>query len=262
MSIEHRESVQGLRRGFAVIRAFSADARELTIADVATRTGLPRAVARRYLFTLEELGCIVHSGASFKLTPRLLDLGFTYLSTVQVATLAQPFLEKVVAKLHESSSIGVLDGHDCVYVARVPAKRIMSINLAVGSRLPAHATSMGKVLLAYLPPERLEAYFASGPLQRLTKRTLCEEAKLRKALDDVRARGWALCDQETEVGVRAVAAPIFDRLHQVHAALNVGSHATRVPLKVLKHDYLPVVLEAARKMSRVLGANIDPRHAR
>jgi IclR family pca regulon transcriptional regulator len=262
MSVEHRESVQGLRRGFAVIKAFSADACELTIADVAIRTGLPRAVARRYLLTLEELGCIVHSGSSFKLTPRLLDLGFTYLSTVQVATFAQPFMEKVVARLHESSSIGVLDGQDCVYVARVPAKRIMSINLAVGSRLPAHATSMGKVLLAYLPPERLNEYFASGPLPRLTKHTLCEEGVLRKALDEIRARGWALCDQETEVGVRAVAAPIFDRLHQVQAALNVGSHASRVQLRTLKREYLPVVVDVARRISRVLGANLDQPHAR
>jgi IclR family pca regulon transcriptional regulator len=262
MSVEHRESVQGLRRGFAVIRAFSADARELTIADVAVRTGLPRAVARRYLFTLEELGCVVHSGSLFKLTPRLLDLGFTYLSTVQVANFAQPFMERVVTKLHESSSIGVLDGHDCVYVARVPAKRIMSINLAVGSRLPAHATSMGKVLLAYLAPDRLDAYFASGPLPRLTKKTICDEAALRKTLDDVRARGWALSDQETEVGVRAVAAPIFDRMHQVHAALNVGSQTSRVPMRTLTREYLPVVLDAAQTISRVLGANVEPRHVR
>jgi IclR family pca regulon transcriptional regulator len=256
--IEHRESVQGLRRGFAVIKAFSADARELTIADVAIRTGLPRAVARRYLFTLEELGCVVQSGSSFRLTPRLLDLGFTYLSTVQVAAYAQPFLEKVVAKLHDSSSIGVLDGKDCVYVARVTAKRIMTINLGVGSRLPAHATSMGKVLLAYLPAERLDEYFARGPLQQLTNYTLSDEGALRDALGEIRARGWALCDQETEIGVRAVAAPIFDRLHHVQAALNVGSHASRVHLRTLKRDYLPVVLDAAQKISRVLGANLDP----
>jgi IclR family pca regulon transcriptional regulator len=262
MPSAHRESVQGLRRGFAVIKAFSADARELTIADVAVRTGLPRAVARRYLFTLEELGCVVHTGTSFRLTPRLLDLGFTYLSTIPVATFAQPFLERVVAKLHESSSIGVLDGRDCVYVARIPAKRIMSINLAVGSRLPAHATSMGKVLLAHLPAERLDEYFAGGPLPRLTKHTLYEESSLRQELDRIRARGWALCDQETEVGVRAVAAPIFDRTHQVHAALNVGSHASRVQMRTLKRDYLPVVIDAARRISRVFGANIDTRHHR
>src|SRR5437016_3547587 len=142
MSAAHREYVQGLRRGFAVIRAFSADARALTIAEVTVRTGLPRAVARRYLFTLEELGCVVQSGSSFALTPQLLDLGFTYLSTIPVATVAHPFMEQIVDRLHDSSSVGVLDGRDCVYVARVPAKRIMSINLAVGSR-PRHVDGQG-----------------------------------------------------------------------------------------------------------------------
>jgi IclR family pca regulon transcriptional regulator len=258
MAVAHREFVQGLQRGFSIIKAFSADARELTIAEVAVRTGLPRAVARRYLFTLEELGCVVHSGSSFTLTPRLLDLGFTYLSTIPVADFAQPFMEKIVAKVHDSSSIGVLDGRDCVYVARVPAKRIMTINLVVGSRLPAHATSMGKMLLAHLPPASLDAYFAAGPLLPMTKHTICAEADLRRVLEDVRARGWALANEESELGVRAVSAPIFDRFHQVHAALNLGSHADRVPLKMLKKTYLPLVVDAAYKISRALGANIPP----
>jgi IclR family pca regulon transcriptional regulator len=249
-----REFVQGLERGFAVIKAFSAEAPALTIADVSARTGLTRAVARRYLLTLEQLGCVVHHGPQFRLTPRVLDLGFTYLGTLDVPAVAQPVMERVVDKLRESCSASVLDGHDCVYVARVAAKRIMSINLVVGSRLPAHATSMGKVLLAHLTPAELDAYFATAPLQRLTKRTICDETTLRRALREVRDRGWASADEESEDGVRTVAAPLFDRWRKVPAAINVSAHASRTSMKELKQSYLPVLLDAAAQISRALGA--------
>lgn len=249
-----REFVQGLERGFAVIKAFSGEAPALTITDVAARTGLTRAVARRYLLTLEELGCIVHHGSQFRLTPRILDLGFTYLGTIDVPGIAQPIMEKVVDKLRESCSVSVLDGHDCVYVARVAAKRIMSINLVVGSRLPAHATSMGKVLLAHLAPQELDAYFATAPLQRLTKRTICDETTLRRVLSGVKDRGWAFADQESEDGVRTVAAPLFDRSHKLRAAINVSAHAARTSMKELRQAYLPVLLDAAGQISRALGA--------
>src|SRR5690349_951245 len=151
-----REFVQGLERGFAVIRAFH-DQRSLTIAEVASRTALTRAVARRYLLTLQRLGYVGQYGNNFSLTPRILDLGFTFLSSLNVANIAPPFMEALVETLHESCSVGVLEGADVVYVARVAARRIMSINLVVGSRLPAHATSMGKVLLASLSPAGLDA---------------------------------------------------------------------------------------------------------
>jgi IclR family pca regulon transcriptional regulator len=252
-----REFVKGLQRGFSVIKAFSADSHALTIAEVAARTKLTRAVARRYLLTLEELGCVVQNGSHFKLTPRLLDLGFTYLSTLDVANFAHPFMEKVVEKLHESCSVSVLDGGDCVYVARVPAKRIMSINLVVGSRLPAHATSMGKVLLASLSPSELDLYFGHVTLHRLTKRTICDETTLRRVLKAVRERGWAEADQESEDGVRTVAGPILDRERHVTAAINVSGHAARVSMKELRRHYLPVVLDAARQISRALGAPLD-----
>lgn len=253
----HREYVQGLQRGFAVVKAFSADdGRHLTVADVAARTGLTRAVARRYLLTLQELGYVVHDGSHFTLTPRILDLGFTYLATVDVANIAQPFMERIVHTLRESCSIAVLDGRDAVYVARVAAKRIMSINLVVGSRLPAHATSMGKVLLAYLPPQQLDEFFAGGPLRRLTSRTIVDEQLLRQALDQVRARGWAFADQETEDGVRTVAVPLFGRNLRVEAAMNVSGHAARVPMKELRGRYLSVLGEAAAEISRALGAEV------
>lgn len=257
--VRRREYVQGLERGFAVVKAFSADGgRRLTVADVAGRTSLTRAVARRYLLTLQELGYVVHDGTHFALTPRILDLGFTYLATVDVANIAQPFMERIVHTLRESCSIAVLDGGEAVYVARVAAKRIMSINLVVGSRLPAHATSMGKVLLAYLAPAELDAYFAAGPRRRLTRRTIVDEPALRRALAQVRARGWAFADQESEDGVRTVAVPLFDRSMRVEAAMNVSGHASRVPMKELRGRYLPVLMEAATEISRALGAKVEP----
>lgn len=251
-----REFVQGLQRGFAVVKAFSADARHLTVAQVAGRTQLTRAVARRYLLTLKEMGYVVQHGGEFTLTPRILDLGFTYLSTIDVPNEALPFMHELAETLRESCSVAVLDGSDAVYVARVAAKRIMSINLVVGSRLPAHATSMGKVLLAYLPPAMLDAYFAIAPLQRLTSRTICDEETLRRALQQVRERAWAFADQESEDGVRTVAVPLFDVSMQVQAAMNVSGHASRVSMKELRTRYLPVLMEAAKKTSRALGAKL------
>jgi IclR family pca regulon transcriptional regulator len=248
------EFVQGLERGLAVVRSFSAEAPSLTITQVAERTGLTRAAARRYLRTLEVLGYVVQDADRFSLTPRLLDLGFTYLSTLDVTSVVQPFMEKVTDTLHESCSVSVLDDHDIVYIARRAAKRIMSINLAVGSRLPAHATSMGKVLLAYLPLGELDQYFESVERHALTANTIVTERALRKTLDEVREKGWAVADEESELGVRSAAAPLVGRDGEVHVAINVSAHAARVSLAQLQADYLPVLLEAARGISKVLGA--------
>jgi IclR family pca regulon transcriptional regulator len=253
-----REFVQGLQRGFAVIRAFGADSPNLTITDVAQSTGLTRAVARRYILTLMELGYIVQDGSWFALTPRILDLGFTYLSGVDVTKVGQPVMEQIAATLEESCSAAVLDGQDIVYVARVPAKRIMSVNLIVGSRLPAHATSMGKVLLAHLSRENLDAYLAAKPLRPLTKNTLTDEAAFRKMLKDVRERGWAFSNEESELGVRTVAAPLYNHSNHVEAAINVAAHASRVSMKQLKEQHLPVLLAGARQISRALGAKQVP----
>jgi IclR family pca regulon transcriptional regulator len=249
-----REYVQGLERGLAVIRSFSAETPHLTIAQVAERTGLTRAVARRYLKTLEALGYVIQNNDRFSLTPRLLDLGFTYLSTLDVTSVVQPFMEQVPDALPESCSVSVLDDHDVVYIARRAANRIMSINLAVGSRLPAHATSMGKVLLAYLPPVEFEHYLQSVDREPLTANTIVDDQPLRAALEDIRANGWAVADEESELGVRSAAAPLVGRDGEVRAAINVSAHAARVSLEQLKADYLPVLLEAARGISKALGA--------
>ena len=251
------EYVRALERGLAVLKAFSARAPSLSMTQVAERAGVTRAVARRYLFTLEALGYVVFHDGQFQLTPRVLDFGFTYLAATSISDVARPFMEHIVATLRESCSVGVLDGTDVVYIARVTADRIMTTNLTVGSRLPAHATSMGKVLLAYQTPERLAGYFESSQLQRLTARTIVDEATLRGLLDGVRRRGFATNDEESEIGVRTISVPLYDRTNRVAAAINLSGHASRVSMRELKRDHLPVLLSAAREISRALGAT-DP----
>ena len=245
--------MQGLERGFAVIRAFGSEGRGVTVTEVATRTGLTRAVARRYLLTLQDLECVMQSGPTYTLTPKILELGFTYVSSLDFVKFAQPWMEAVVDKLRETCSLGVLDGNDVIYVGRVPAKRIMSINLVIGSRLPAHATSMGKVLLAYLDSDSLEAFLSRSPLVRLTAQTICEPSRLRQHVLEIRGRGYAISDQETEDGIRTIAVPVFNRMNQALAAINVSSHAARVSTRDVRRMYLPILAEAARDITRALG---------
>jgi IclR family pca regulon transcriptional regulator len=252
------EYIVGLERGLTVIRAFSAAAPAQTIAQVAERTGLTRAVARRYLLTLERLGYMARDGTRFSPTPRLLELGFTYLASISVADVAQPFIERLVEQLHESCSVAVLDGRECVYVARVPARRIITTALVVGSRVPAHATAMGKMLLAQLSPDDLDAYFAAGPLERYTRFTICDEARLRRALSEVRGRGWAAADQEYVAGLRTIAAPILDRSNRVKAAANIAGAVAVVSMKDMIARYLPVLRSTTREISRALGAAVRP----
>jgi IclR family pca regulon transcriptional regulator len=255
--VRDREFVRGLKRGFAVILAFENALMPLTATEVSARTGLTRAVARRYLMTLKALGYIDKIGSSFALTPRVLNLGFKNLSSINVADVALPFMKTVVERLRESCSLGVLDGHDVVYAARLTADRIMTTRLQVGSRLPAHATAMGRVLLAYLPAEQLASYFASAELKPLTDRTIRDKSILRASLKEIQARGWAANDEESEKGIRTVAVPITDRSGSVVAALNSAAHSSRVSMRELLRTHLPVLLNAAKDISRELGARVD-----
>ncbi|MGA8867534.1 MAG: IclR family transcriptional regulator C-terminal domain-containing protein [Candidatus Sulfotelmatobacter sp.] len=249
-----REYVQSISRGFSVIKSFSGRADALTITDVAERTGLSRAASRRFLLTFKELGYVSAEDGHFRLTPRVLDLGFTFLSTMRLPDVAQATMEEVVATVHESCSITVLDGMDIVYVARVPTKRIMSVSLAVGARLPAYPTSMGRVLLASLDSASIDRYLSQVILEPLTARTVRSKPQLRRILDEVREQGWAILDQEVEVGVRSVAAPIRDYSGRTTAAINISTHASRVTMKELRARYLPIVLQAAERISNELGA--------
>lgn len=215
--------VQSLARGLEVIVAFDADHPEMTLAQVAQRTGYSRATARRFLHTLVELGYMRTDGKSFALTPQVLGLGTAYLSGLGLPQIAQPHLEALSAQVGESTSVAVLDGTDIVYVARVATRRIMSVGIAVGTRFPAYATSMGRVLLAALDDAALDAVLERTDLRPLTPRTIHEPAELRRELERVREQGWALVDQELERGLTSMAAPILDGRGTAVAALNVSA---------------------------------------
>jgi IclR family pca regulon transcriptional regulator len=246
--------VQSLDKGLAVIRCFSAAAPRLTISEVARETGLTRAAARRFLITLQALGYVGSHGRQFFLTPRVLRLGYAYLSSLSVADVAQAHLEQLADVVHESCSASVLDGSDIVYVARAATKRIMTISLSVGTRLPAHPTSMGRVLLAGLPDDRLNAYVEAVPLAKLTDRTIVDRDTLRAELEKTRIRGWCMVDQELEDGVRSVAVPVHDDTGRVVAAVNTSAHAARVPLSRLQKHFLPRLRECASAIDAELRA--------
>lgn len=243
------EFVQSLERGLTVFSAFSREQPTMTLSEVARSTGLTRATARRLLFTLRALGYASTDGKRFALTPKVLDIGYAYLSSLDLAGIAQAEMESLVERTHESCSAAVLDGSEIVYVVRVPTKRIMAISLGLGSRLPAYAASMGRVLLADLAPADLDAHLESADLEPLTERTITDEAELRTELDRVRRQGWSLVDQELEEGVRSIAAPLRDRSGRAVAALNVSSHAGRVKLATLRDEFLPDLLDTAHRIS-------------
>jgi IclR family pca regulon transcriptional regulator len=246
--------VQSLERGLAVIRAFGEERPELTLSEVAQHTGLTRAAARRFLLTLADLGYVHADGRRFSLSPRVLELGYAYLSSLSLPEIAEPHLERLAAEVRESSSVSVLDGDDIVYVARVPTSRIMRVAINVGTRFPAHATSMGRVQLAALPEPELGAYLDRADLRALTARTLTDPAKLRAELDRIRAQGWALVDQELEEGLRSVAAPIRDRAGRVVAAVNVSAHASRASRDAVRRVLLPPLLATAERIEADLRA--------
>lgn len=248
------EFVQSLERGLAVIRAFDRDHRELTLSEVATATGVTRATARRFLLTLADLGYVRSDGRLFSLSPRVLELGYAYLSSLSLPEVAEPHLEALVQEVNESSSVSVLDRDDVVYVARVPTSRIMTVAISVGTRFPAYATSMGRVLLAGLSDEDLDAYLDAVELKRLTVRTNSTPVALKAEIQKVRAQGWALVDQELEEGLRAVAAPIRDRAGRVVAAVNISSHAGRTSLEAIRRDLVPPLVATAARISADLPA--------
>jgi IclR family pca regulon transcriptional regulator len=257
--------VVSLARGLDIIKAFGrtdsnstslpslrpADA--LTLSEVAEATGLARAVVRRFLYTLAELGYVATDGKYFRLTAKILDLGFSYLSSFSLPKIAERFLEEVTLATNESSSASVLDGDEIVYVARVQTRRIMSVSLGVGSRLPAFCTSMGRVLLAQLSADALDQYFKSAKFSKFTDQTVCDPEKLRKELKTVAKQGFALVDQELELGLRSLAVPVFAGGGRAVAAINVGTQAARTTKSQLLQQFLPVLRQAAKSISSCLG---------
>ncbi|MFI9168755.1 IclR family transcriptional regulator domain-containing protein [Streptomyces lincolnensis] len=240
--------VRSFERGLAVIRSFDADHPARTLSEVARACDLTRAAARRLLLTLADLGYVHCDGRLFRLTPRVLELGYAYLAGLTLPQIAEPHLEQLVAQVKESSSLCVLDGDDIVYVARVPTRRIMSASITVGTRFPAYATSVGRIMLADLPDGQLDARLGRLELRPLTERTIVAPEALRTELGRVRRQGYALVDQELEEGLRSVAAPVRDRSGAVVAAVNIAVHAGRTSVAAVRRDLLPPLLAAVARI--------------
>ena len=245
--------MMSLARGLLVIQAFSERRLQLSISQLSRRTALSRASVRRCLHTLSKLGFAgTDDGRSFYLRPRVLALGHSYLSSMPLATAAQPILEHLSQILHESCSIALLDGTEIVYVARAHVTRIMAIDLGVGTRLPAFCTSMGRVLLANLPPDELETVLPKIEFTRYTDRTVSSVERLRQVLVTVRREGHAIIDQELELGLRSMAVPVRNPAGRVVAAINVGAHGQRVSIQDMRTRFLPYLRAAAQELCLLL----------
>jgi IclR family pca regulon transcriptional regulator len=243
-----------LARGLAVIRAFSQQRQRLSIAQISLRTGISRAAVRRCLYTLGRLGYVGSDDErNFMLRPRVLALGHAYLSSAPLATSAQPLLDQVSASLRESCSMAILDADDIVYVARSSSStRLMSIDLGIGSRLPAFCTSMGRVLLAGLSASQLAEYLRRAVLTPYTNRTLVSKDKLREAIVAARETGYAIVDQELEIGLRSIAVPVLDAGGRPACALNISTQAARVATTEMEKRFLPALRAAAAELSMLV----------
>ncbi len=253
-----RHFVKSVARALAVIRALNVPGRGRTLSEVSRDTDLPRAAARRFLLTLEDLGYVRSEDRRFLLTPRVLELGYAYLSSLSLPEIAQPHLRDLVGRVEESCSMSVLDAGDIVYVAREPTRRIMTVAISIGTRFPAYATSMGRVLLGGLPEPELRTLLAQAPPQPLTPHTLTDRDQLIKTIQEVRQRGWALVDQELEDGLRSIAAPVRDGRGAVLAAVNISAHASRTALDELRQRMLPELLRAVTDIEGDVAAGPRP----
>ncbi len=248
---DDRDFVASLEKGLLVIEAFDSTRPRLTLSDVAKITGITRAAARRYLRTLTKLHYADFDGRYFSLSPRILRLGYAYLSSTALATRLQPFLERISEDTGESSSAATLDGDDIVYIARSATRRILSIGLGVGSRLPAYCTSLGRVILAHQPPEVIEAYLQRVRLEPRTPKTITDKNEFRRMLEVTRQQGYAMVNEELEFGLRSIAVPLV-RNGEVTVALNISAQAARVPASEMEARFLPALRAASEALRYTL----------
>ncbi|GAB3630581.1 IclR family transcriptional regulator [Pandoraea terrae] len=244
--------VQSFARGLAVVKAFNAEHPAQTLTEVAQASGLTRAGARRILLTLQTLGYVRSDGRLFRLTPKILDLGFSYLTSMPLWNLAEPFMEALVQEVQESCSASVLDGDDIVYVLRVPVRKVMSINLSIGSRLPAWCTSMGRVMLAALSDRELDEAVGRADLHHYTAKTVRDREQLKSSVMKARQQGWALVDQELEEGLISLAVPIRNRAGHVVAAMNISGQANRTSPAQMEKSFLEPLRRTADRISSLV----------
>ena len=261
-----RDHIRSLERGFAVLLTFDERRPTPTLAEIAEATGYSRPAVRRILLTLQRLGYVENDGPRWSLTPRVLSIGQHYNASHGLADVAQPHLVSLCERTTESASLAVLDGAEAVYLARVPARRVVSITATVGTRVPAHATSMGRVLLAAAAPGAVEQYLADPGLRPLTPHTITDPDRFRADLDRVRRQGWSLVCEEREIGLITVAAPVRDPRGVVAAAVSSSSSTGRSTPAHLERDVVPVLCATARAITADLGgrapAGPTPRSAR
>lgn len=241
--------VEALARGLDVIAAFRPGRPTMSLSEVAAETGLARPTARRFLLTLQRLGYVRAEATGYSLTPRVLELGTAYVQSLGLWDVAQPHMEALVARTNESTSIAQLDGSDVVYVARVAVPKIVTLSVSIGTRFPALQTSLGKVLLAALGDDEVEEVLAQPSRSGLVPAWVPDRQERRAVLREVRARGWALSDEQLARGIRSVAAPLRDGAGRVVAAMNVNAHAGETSLERLTQEHLPALLAAAADVS-------------
>lgn len=252
MAIKETDYLGGLAKGLSVIEAFTAETERMSISEAAQITGLDRATARRCLLTLHTLGYANYDGKYFSLTPRVLRLGTGCLAAMPLPRIVQPWLDTLSVEIGQSVSVSILDGRDIVYVARSAQQRVMSINLMPGSRLPAYCTSMGRVILASLPEEEARAILAMRPLEARTRMTRTGVEEIMTELRVVKAQGYAIIDQEVEIGLRSIAVPILNARGQTVAALNTGVAALHADPAELRNQYLEPLLTLQRNVRTLL----------
>lgn len=252
---DDRDFVTALASGLEVIMAFDDSHPRMTLSEVAARTGMNRAKARRFLLTLHALGYVRKQQRYFELSPKVLQLGYSFLSANNYRSVIQQYLEDITAQCGESSSLGILDGDEVIYVARSAAPhRLMSISLSVGTRLPAAHTSMGRVLLAQLSEPALNAYLSRIVLERHTEKTITDKEYLKKCINKVRQQGYAISDQELDPGLRSLAVPAFDMNGKLLGAINISTNAARVDMEALLKHHLPLLQEKGRLIRSTISA--------
>lgn len=247
-----KDFVQSLERGFAIMKVFNEENSRLTLSEVAELTGFTRATARRFLLTLESLHYVGSTGRYFFLRPKVLELGFAFLSSYNLVSITQNHLEALANDLRESCSATALEGESVIYICRAATNRIMTVNLSVGHTLPAYATSMGRVLLAALTEKELDSYIKTSKRSKLTSRTIVDSEELKEVILRVRQQGWAVNEQELEEGVQSVAVPVHDKSGKIVIAVNVSAHASRVPIERLTNEFLPKLQHCARSIEQDL----------
>lgn len=251
-STSDKDFLTTFAKGLNVIRSFEPNSMSMTLTEVAKKNDLSRASARRFLLTMLKLGYVETDGNRFSLTAKVLELGYSYLSTLDVGGTVSTQLELVTQQLGESSSAAVLEGENIVYIARIPVRPLMAFNLQIGARLPAYATSMGRVLLSGLPEEELDHLLTQSNLIQLTPNTLTSPSELKAEIAKVRVQGYAINDQELELGLRSVAVPVFNRNGKLRLTLNVSCHSSKTTVDRMISEFVPVLKDTAQRISMSL----------